>query len=460
MGCSRSLPVPTGDRTPPRPSAGGPPRVPPDAGLPRTPPKVPRPTPAPLVDSPAVAALRAGLSATHPEATGSLLEEFWRTTAARTPLIESVGDERADPAHRSADERVVTFLWRDETADRVLVFVNRLTDERNLADSLMCRVPGTDVWHLSYRMDADWRASYAFLRQEVGEPAPWVGPGDQAALRAALDRGRPDPRNPEWSRNAAGVQQSVVALPDASAQPWLRRRSWVRTGTVTPYAAPDGRPVWVYLPPGPVLDAALPLLVVFDGNTWLVHQDLPTTLDNLIADGDLPPVAAVLLDSGDRAERWARLDLDGGADRYVTEKLLPWACAEFPVTADPARTVVAGQSLGGLSALLTGTASPDRVGAVIAQSASLWHDGALDRLGGVPAAGLRVYLEVGRQEWVLREPNRRLGHILAATGADVKFVEFNGGHDYACWRGGIADGLRWISRDWWPGTASAPTVSA
>ena len=30
---------------------------------------------------------------------------------------------------------------------------------------------------------------------------------------------------------------------------------------------------------------------------------------------------------------------------------------------------------------------------------------------------------------------------LARAGADTRFVEYNGGHDYACWRGGVADGL-------------------
>jgi enterochelin esterase family protein len=60
------------------------------------------------------------------------------------------------------------------------------------------------------------------------------------------------------------------------------------------------------------------------------------------------------------------------------------------------------------------------------------------------ACGLRAYIEVGLQEWVLLEPNRRLAGELAAGGADVRFTAYNGGHDYACWRGGIADGLRWL----------------
>ena len=37
--------------------------------------------------------------------------------------------------------------------------------------------------------------------------------------------------------------------------------------------------------------------------------------------------------------------------------------------------------------------------------------------------------------------NRHLRDVLRAREYDVAYREFNGGHDYACWRGGLADGL-------------------
>ncbi|SCD92852.1 enterochelin esterase [Streptomyces sp. BpilaLS-43] len=36
---------------------------------------------------------------------------------------------------------------------------------------------------------------------------------------------------------------------------------------------------------------------------------------------------------------------------------------------------------------------------------------------------------------------RRLRDMLAAVGYDVSYHEFNGGHDYLCWRTELADGL-------------------
>ena len=35
----------------------------------------------------------------------------------------------------------------------------------------------------------------------------------------------------------------------------------------------------------------------------------------------------------------------------------------------------------------------------------------------------------------------RMRGVLEGQGYDVTYREYQGGHDYACWRGGLADGL-------------------
>ena len=411
----------------------------PDA--PRTPPKIPRPEPAPRAVSPAVAALEADVAAfglvigDHTAELAALAERFWRVTAARTPLIEPVAH---DPA-----ARVVTFLWRDADAADVLLFANRITDERDLAASLMDRVPGTDVWHLSYRMRSSWRASYGFVRRAPDAAWPWPE-GDQLAIRQGLDRCAADPGNPDGCRNRAGIRQSVVALPDAPRQDWLAPREHVAgRGCVTEHVGPDRRTVWVYEPPLPSDDdEPLPVVVLLDGEVWTGSQDVATTVDNLIDDGLIRPCVVVMPEAGDRSRRWAELDAAGGGTDWIVDRLLPWARANCPISDDPADVVVAGQSLGGYTALRTVLERPDGVGAALSQSASLWQRDLDGVLAGADGTGVRVYLEVGGQEWMLCEPNRRFAAHLAAAGADVRYVEYDGGHDYACWRGGIADGLR------------------
>ncbi len=378
-------------------------------GAPRTPPKVRRPAPAPRVATPSrvLAALRA---------------------EARSPIIEPDGDEW-----------LVTFCWRDADADEVLLFVNRLTDERDLDRSLMERLPGTDLWHLSYRMPGDWRASYAVVPKRPGRPAPWRDLAEQVSLRAALDRGLPDPLNPRSMRNRVGNPVSVVELPDAPTQAWLAPRGPLR-GVLTHHEL-DGRRPSVYRPaeftPGG------PVLVALDGEMWLGEQSLPAMVDNLIADGLIRAPLVLLVPGGDRLQRWAELNGAGGMPDWIADVLLPWAVAGHEASTEAADRIVAGQSLGGAVALLTAAERPDAVGGFLAQSASLWQEGLADRAATMPAKAYG-YLEVGRQEWVLLEPNRQLHHRLTETGVRHDYAEFNGGHDYACWRGGIADGLRAI----------------
>ncbi|MFT4188887.1 MAG: DUF3327 domain-containing protein [Aeromicrobium sp.] len=369
--------------------------------MPPTPPRVPRPTPPPVTGGPADDVLTAGAA------------------SGRGPLVEELGDGTA----------VVTFWWRDAEAAEVLLFVNRIVDPDRLDASLMERVPGTDLWRRSYRLATTWRAAYAFVPRRPGEPAPWLDAEGRVRVRAALPSARRDPGEADWVRQRDGAVQSVIALPDAPPQPWRHERPGVPRGSVGEEVAPGGRRVWVYEPPaGPVERT----LVVFDGESW--RDVLPTSLDNLLADGLVPPTRALLVEAGERRTE----DVAGRVvDAWAADELLPWARQRW---GDPGRVVVAGQSLGGVAALRTALRRPGLVDAVVASSASLWLTE--DEPWDVPAVrGLTVRLQVGRHEWVLTAPHRALADRLAALGADVDLAEYDGGHDMSWWRGSLPDAL-------------------
>lgn len=390
------------------------------------PPKLPRPWPVPRTRSARIDAL-----------TAADVPAFW-DVLERLPLVE--------PADEAGDV-VVTFCWRDPDAAAVLLFANRLTDETHLADTLLERLDGSDLWHASFRMRADWRASYAFLVARPGERPPWEDPDGHVALRSVLDRGLPDPLNPARCHNRAGVAQSVVSLPEAPPQPWLDRRDDVPHGVVTEVIGPDGRDVLIYDPPGASVDEELPVLVALDGEVWTDQQSLPTTLDNLIADGELDPVRALLPTSGGRDRRWQELSSGGDGVGHLVDVLLPWYAVLRPTVEDPAAVAVAGQSLGGLTALRAGLLRPDRIGTVISHSASLWQDDLAEEVASAQGSSLRVFLSHGAQEWVLAPPHHDLAGRLRAAGLDLTEDVYNGGHDYACWRGGLADAVRrWRAR--------------
>lgn len=425
-----------------------------------TPPKLPRPQRAPLATSPTLAAVHQRLLE-RPQLASQLQAQLWQQVTS-TPLLE------ADPTQEG--KYLVTFLWRG-AAHSVLLFVNRLTDEKNLADSYMRRLPGTDTWYLTYRMDGDWRASYCFLPAPAAAQAPWLQ-GSQVRLRQALDGGLPDPHNPVTCTNRRGFVQSVVSLPLAPAWPlgeWpvfadaaaagrfdggvlgagrddadAGRLNAGRLDAIVDLEA-LGRQIWVYTPA--LIDRAQswPVLLVLDGEVWLKRHHLHLALVQLMQAGLIAPAYIVFIDSGGTEQRWQELgDSDFGG--YLSGQLLNWLKAHYAISPKPAERVVIGQSLGALTVLRTLVGYPQLIGSGISQSASLWQEvffGELNALDAMarPLAGTRAWIEVGSQEWILAPLQPKAVRQLRQAGMQVKDVVYNGGHDYACWRINLASAL-------------------
>lgn len=409
-----------------------------------TPPKLPRPQRAPLATSPTLDAMHQHLLE-RPQLASQLQAQLWQQVTS-TPLLE------ADPTQEG--KYLVTFLWRG-AAQRVLLFVNRLTDEKNLADSYMRRLPGTDTLYLTYRMDADWRASYCFLPALSAAQAPWLQ-GSQVRLRQALDGGLPDPHNPVTCTNRRGFVQSVVSLPLAPAWPlgeWpvfsdaAAGAGSLDAGRLDAVADLDtlGRQIWVYTP-APISRAqSCPVLLVLDGEVWLKRHHLHLALAQLMDAGLIAPAYIVFIDSGGTEQRWQELG-ESNFGRYLTGPLLNWLKTHYAISPKPAERVVIGQSLGALTVLRTLVAYPQLIGAGISQSASLWQDVLFSELNALdatqtPLAGTRAWIEVGSQEWILAPLQPKAVCQLRKAGMQVKDMVYNGGHDYACWRINLASAL-------------------
>lgn len=406
----------------------------PPQDAPQRPPRTARPEPLTRLAEP-VCAL--------PDPDGT--EQFWaRVAASGTPLVGP------DPLGGD-DHAAVTFLWRGAPGTRaVQVLPNKLGDPRAPEGNLMEHVPGTDVWHWTLRLRHDWRGTYDFYVDE-GD-----GPGPEAAdyWRLLRTRRRPDPLNHRsLPRRWGGDPVSCAELPAApSARDWLPRPEAAR-GSVSVQEVPSerlggNRRVWTYRPAGAPGATDLPVLVLLDGEHWQPHLGLAHLLDNLIADGRIPPLVALLPESVDVATRWKDLACSRDFVAFLADELLPWTAARLPVTADPARTVVAGQSLGGLTAAYAALTAPGRFGNALAQSGSFWWPDGPDaewltaRIAESPRLPVRFWLSFGEQEWVALPAARRLRDTLASAGyEDASYREFNGGHDYLCWRTELADGL-------------------
>jgi len=398
----------------------------------------------------------------------ALVEQFWRNAEAEaTPLV----DLATDPA-----KRWVTFLWRRGVDDRGLtgptepvLVLGGPALWWELASNVLRPLPGTDVLFRSYLVKADMRGRYILSPGDPLTELPAAGTPESVRRMAGF---RTDPRNREpWAPLtdvadplSSPVRYSTFALPEATPRSWATRRPGIPRGTVDVHEVASAilgntRRVWTYSPPpSPVPSGPTPLLVVLDGWDWISAVPLATTVDNLIADGLLPPISMVLPESLDTATRYRELTVVPAFTRFLTDELLPWAGERLPVPDDPSRIALHGKSFGGLAAMLAGCTRPHVFGTVISQSGSFWWSGwDPDRLGrgvmveqvrnlrrGDGAERLRVSLDIGEHEGeaMLRSHDQMVG-ALQEKGLALRTHRFNGGHDLNCWVSELPAALRW-----------------
>lgn len=369
---------------------------------------------------------------------GGNTDAFWKTIAQTgAPLIEPVNER----------ESLVTFLWRG-AKHNVTLFGSPSGNHDPLQ-----RLDNTDVWWVSHRLSNAARLSYQFAPD-----VPTIV-GDKRQQRGMISAtAQRDPLNPRtYPTNTFDVFEgdSVLELSSAPQQSWIARRDGVATGTLTHHVLSstllgNTRDVWLYLPANAKPEA---LLVTFDGAKYTQLVPTPTILDNLMADGKIPPTAAVFVDNVNRQSRGIELPPNPVFADFLAQEMIPWVRQQgVQVPAD--KTVVAGSSYGGLASAYVARVHPDVFGNVLSLSGSFWWSPSgktpawlTRQYAAMPVAPIKFYLDAGRYESFyngiegILETNRTLGHVLRAKGYQVTQRENESGHDYYHWQGSIACGL-------------------
>jgi enterochelin esterase family protein len=336
----------------------------------------------------------------------------------------------------------------------------------------MTHRPGTDLWYRTERVRRDARFGYVFSPDD-----PLIPMSEIKDIRAMLTRWQPDPLNPrtfvhverEDDPTSYDLTWSLLEMPDAAPQPYADPRPDVPAGmvdrhTFTSRILNNERVVWVYTPAG-YDPAGRPhaLFVVFDGGAYLRSVRTDAILDNLLAEERIPPLVCVLINNVTIDSRSTELPCNEGFAEFLVTELLPWVAERYRITDDPAHTVVAGSSLGGLAAMYAGYRHPERFGKILSQSGSFrWRPGGAEgdeepgwiirRFVESPRLPLDICMDVGVLDRLRGTPddpalldlNRHLRDVLLAKGYPLQYVEFTGGHDYAWWRGTLADGLIYL----------------
>ena len=417
--------------------------------------------------SPRVAALKAQVEAGEMRA----VDAFWGAVAEEgAPLVEPVSDAHA--------EVLVTFLWRGTPDTRNVRIIADECLAKTPAENAMTALAGTDVWHKTYRLPADLRFEYLLAPNDPalgGEP---LGSWQEQVADWQVDPCNPkryvlpeDGEHPDWEESFAPWSSwtrrtnSLIELPDAPPQPWIERREGVPQGVIGKHRFASAvlgnrRVVYVYTPAPHQRPNERPGLLVLS-DAWLYRHitPMPTILDNLIAEGAIPPLVAVLVDHPTFEGRNSELSFEFAAPpfaSFVTDELMPWVRAQYRVSDDPARTILGGASNGGDMAAAIAVQHPDLFGNVLSQSGTFGraHPGDDEpewlarHLAEVPRLPIRFHLEAGTLETdpgsvgvSILTSTRHFRTVLRAKGYRVTHAEFNGGHQPVCWRGTLADGL-------------------
>lgn len=339
-------------------------------------------------------------------------DAFW--AAARTP--------RPVPAD---DGWLTLFLWRGSPAG--------LDFESWSGPVPLRRWATTDCWYAEVPMPARLRVTYRFLvdGEARADPLNPAGAGGDRSIAATPDA----PPHPHWP--ALGPDD-ILPLPDIRLRWSSERLGGRRTVRVHPVAGGG------------------PVVLLLDGDDWLYLHPAMTAFASAVAAGELEPVTLVFLPAKDREAEFAcRPELW----EAVRDELLPLV-AGSGVRADLDRLVVAGQSLGGLSALYAALEFPGLVSRIACQSGSFWWaPGAEERpdpLGG-PVGGtiaellrrgpdlssLRCAFDVGEHERRMLPHCELAESLTERAGATVRVSRSASDHDRAGWRQALLRDVSW-----------------
>lgn len=229
------------------------------------------------------------------------------------------------------------------------------------------------------------------------------------------------------------------------------------------------RRVQAYLPRGPAPVSLRPVLFLFDGQNvfgdegsysggWHAHE----AVDKLARQKRLIAPVVVAVDHGgeervDELSAWRVQEKMGGrADLFLdwmTRTLVPSVRDRLSLSADPARTLVGGSSMGGLAALYAHFRHPELFGGAMCMSSSLFAGQlAIFRyLDGRPLpTRSRIYLDAGDREagGRLSALTLQLASRLERRGYDAQRlkvrIDKRGTHSERHWRRRLPGALRFL----------------
>ncbi|VEH08870.1 alpha/beta hydrolase [Corynebacterium kutscheri] len=364
-------------------------------------------------------------------------------------LKPHTGGFKISPA-QDHDYEILTLLYPCfDASERMVLIISSLTHAHkfDLTDFILpiVSIEGKDFHCASYLFPADLLATTEILRIDESELAlkrtryEWKELFNQALpldIAGSLPEKVPVSKTSQ-TRSVLSFRTRSLLCFSPNTQPLHHMRAYS--------ADIDGE-----------IDAALfvpetvdSLLILSDGATYLTDYPL---LEELQSDKLTATTAVLFITPTQEEKRFLLLGKEKALSNWLLDTGLAWV-STFMSIPQPDRCIIAGASLGGLAAAQLLRVAAHIAQKAIIQSASFWWyetDPAAEGSALVqwskhnPAVSLDIFLEVGTYEGYLLPWNRGFKKLLIEKNIAHTYREYSGGHDFACWRAGIIDGLRYF----------------
>ncbi|WP_165312311.1 enterochelin esterase [Vibrio ziniensis] len=404
--------------------------------------------------------------------------QWWdKVSQVGTPIQISRNDGTAD----------LLFLWQEQTIEpkhkAIYIEINGVINHHDFNAAELTHYKNTDVYYYVCNIEDTWNGTYALIpvteesvqpaylgneQQQITQHRNWImerrkhhiadpfnkmnlhyGPWAAAHSRAYLD---PNVIHPSWTdfdNSTTKVDWSELC----------------RTHIYQSKLLQQNRRFWTYST-AEQTDSDLPLVILLDGEFWVESMPVMSPLSSCTQKELLPPAVYLMIDAISVQQRGEDLTCNPVFWHAVIEEMIPMVAQHHSISLDKDKTIVTGQSYGGLSALYAVLNWPERFGKALSQSGSFWwpHMSLIhnshqeDIVMSLPESlyldkyissldsqyKLDVYLEVGLREQMMIPLAEHMHRKLSTENHNSTLSFYDGGHDRLIWREGLIKGLTWL----------------
>ncbi|HCO74463.1 MAG TPA: hypothetical protein DIT16_06370 [Clostridium sp.] len=363
-----------------------------------------------------------------------------------SPIIEHIENDDKNS--------LVTFIYEGNKECKNVLFIPDIGLDRfkdNYRDFQMEKIMETDLWFITYEVRNNLRFIYYFspndpLDDDWNERFGSRVKYDKFCKRAlSFDKENPEDKG------------SYVLMPKSPEDIWSTIIEDVPKGKIEEHRfesknLEDKRRIRVYTPYGyDKKEKPYGYMVLTDGDDYISTLSAIETLNNLIANKEIPPIVAIFIDS--TKNRGKELKCNDSFCKCIAKEVIPWAKKNYNISSMPEKAIICGLSLGGLTAAYLGLNYSEIFGNVLSQSGYFWYNSEdyvpnedcwmSKMFKEVNTLNLKFYLDMGVLEtkYKIIDPNINLRDTLLSKGYKVDLRWFNGGHDYLSWGETLAHGL-------------------